>query len=77
VSQGNTGLGIPFDPTQAINLSVPPPSPPPARYGWYGPFPSRPCDNCGHGEFRPLDWGMGYRCLNCGTRFGTDEEWRY
>ena len=69
--------GIPFDPTRAIDTSVPPPVNPPARFGWVGPFPSRPCDSCGNGEFHSGDWNMGYRCTNCQAHFGTALEWKY
>jgi DNA-directed RNA polymerase subunit RPC12/RpoP len=68
---------IKADPTRAINLNVLPPQPRPARYGWYGPFPSRPCDTCGNDGFHTLDWGMGYRCDACGKPFGTPQEWLY
>jgi hypothetical protein len=68
--------GTPFDPARAIDISVPP-KPKPPMFGWVGPFPSRPCDNCGNGEFTAGDWNMGYRCTECMTVFGTPIEWTY
>lgn len=64
------------DPSKAIDLSVPNPNGVFALLGWFGPFPSRPCDECGDDNFRGMDWNLGYYCSN-GHRFGTNEEWAW
>jgi len=65
-----------FDPERAIDLSVPNPLGAFALFGWFGPYPSRPCDECGCETFRASDWGMGYRCTNNFAHvFGTKDEW--
>ena len=65
-----------YDPDKAIDLSVPNPMGVFARIGHYGPYPSRPCDECGSEVFRPVDWSLGYWCENNHT-FGSPEEWAW
>lgn len=37
------------------------------RFGWRGAFPSTPCPRCQNPSFTwNGDWGMGYRCTQCG-----------
>ena len=68
-----------FDPERAIDLDVPNPNGVFARFGYIGPYPSRPCDACGCETFYSGDWNLGYLCANpeCRAVFGTTEEWAY
>lgn len=66
-----------YDPTKAIDLSTPNPNGVFGLMGWFGPFPSRPCDTCGGEEFNATDWNMGYRCTSCHQVFGSQEEWAW
>ncbi len=65
-----------YDPSKAIDLTVPNPNGVFARFGWFGPYPSRPCDECGDEDFHGTDWSLGYRCSN-NHKFGTPEEWAW
>lgn len=64
-----------YNPDLAIDLTTQNTSRP--GFGWFGPFPSRPCDSCGSDYFHPTDWNLGYRCDNCGEKFGTEAEWQW
>jgi hypothetical protein len=67
-----------YDPRKAIDLSKPNPEGVFARFGWFGPYPSRPCDECGVEVFYATDWGLGYRCAGkSGHIFGTADEWAW
>ena len=65
-----------YDPERAIDLDKSNLSGVFALFGWYGPYPSRPCDVCSAEEFRAVDWNLGYICPQ-GHRFGTPEEWAW
>lgn len=65
-------LGCKSDPDLAVDYSKPSP---PSMFGWWGPYPSCPCRECGNDIFRTMDWGMGYRCTNCGASWGLKSEW--
>lgn len=66
-----------FDPERAIDLSKPNPNGVFALIGDYGPYPSRPCDECGAEEYRGIDWGLGWACQPNMHKFGTDAEWAW
>lgn len=67
-------MSVQYDPNRVIDLTQPSPG---SQFGWFGPFPSRPCDSCGGEFFYGIDWNLGYACVNCRAVFGSKEEWAW